>query len=99
MRVKYLHGRLGCHAGNILWEGRWPMRGGLFHPRHPVGGGIEGRDGQCSTSPQMEAFRARGYWASSFPEGDGITLRCKAGQTREQVVKDIQECFGWEVEP
>lgn len=98
MKVEYIHGSPGVHTGNILWDGRWPMRNGKFPVSHPVGGGMEGLDGQFSTSPAMEQFRARGYWASSFPEGDGITMRCKSGQPCEQVTKDIVECFGWEVE-
>jgi len=37
----------------------------------------------------------RGYWISPFPEGDGFTMDLKRGQSREQVLRDIQECFGW----
>lgn len=42
-------------------------------------------------------FRARGYWASCFPEGDGITFIEPDGQKYAQTKKDIEECFGWEV--
>ena len=49
--------------------------------------------------------RSRGYWASLFPEGDGITLRWWddhgegfGNKTAEQVMRDISECFGWTVD-
>ena|SRR3990167_1738157 len=97
LKVRYIHEWQGEHTGNILWHENWPMRGGLFPAGHPCSGRA-GSSGEVGTSPQMEAFRNRGYWASCFPEGDGITMTCGLGQTRDEVVRDIQECFGWEVE-
>lgn len=61
------------------------MRKGSFPPEHP-----------CEVNPTgFESFKAR-YWANPFPEGDGITMDAK-GASAEQVVRDIEECFGWNV--
>lgn len=102
MKVTYVHERPGLHTGNILWAGKWPMYGGRFPVGHPVGNrgkhNLSNDRGELSESPAMLEFRARGYWASCFPEGDGVTMRTERGQTAEQVAQDIRECFGWEVE-
>jgi len=46
----------------------------------------------------IDAFRDKGYWASCFPEGDGITFYSLDGpKDDEQVVKDIEGCFGFTV--
>lgn len=74
-------------AANILWNEKHPMRAGEFPPEHPC----------VASARAFQEFKARGYWANSFPEGDGITLDLKKDQTAEQVVKDMEECFGWEV--
>ncbi len=89
--------------GNIIWaerdrgssfyrESRFAMRAGKFPKDHPIGG--EGStDAQLGNSPQMQDFRARGYWASCFPEGDGITWKPLKDQPDAQCLKDIVECF------
>ena len=85
--------------GNVLWPGKFPMRGGVFPPNHPCAPMTKwygGRRGQCGTGPALDAFRARGYWASCFPEGDGITWQPERGQSDQQCLADIRECFGWE---
>lgn len=76
------------------------MRGGKFPPGHPVGGTSLDADGvQMGNCAGMEAFRARGYWASCFPEGDGITFYPELDEDKlaHEVIKDIEECFGWDV--
>lgn len=98
--------RKGLHYGNIIWaernEGsayyrvsRFAARGGRFPPNHPVGGDTFGEGSQGGSGENIKAFRARGYWASCFPEGDGITYQPLKGQSDEQCLKDAQECFGW----
>lgn len=98
-RVKYVHENPGVHTGNILWDTAYEMRSGKFPPNHPCCPGDSGMNGECQfgQGPAIEAFRARGYWASCFPEGDGITMTVKNGQSPDQVVRDIEECFGWKV--
>jgi hypothetical protein len=91
MKVRYIHESPlsggGKQMSNIMWEGNWPMQRGSFPPDHPC---VENADA-------FEQFKQRGYWASPFPEGDGITLDAKLGQSADQVVRDVVECFGWEV--
>jgi len=96
-------------SGNIIWAERdrgsayyrvsqFAMKGGQFPVDHPVGGTHSEADGsQMGSGEKIDAFRARGYWASCFPEGDGITFRHEDERTDTQVIKDIEECFGWNV--
>jgi hypothetical protein len=101
MKVKYVHPIAGVSHGNILWAPAVPMRGGTFPATHPAApGGRFGDgpgDGQIGATDRMNAFRGRGYWASCFPEGDGITLQCQRDQDAATAAKDIAEVFGWEV--
>lgn len=86
--MEVLEGQTGVCKWNILWWGRWPMRGGVFPKAHP-----------CVTSPGaagLERFRSLGYWASCFPEGDGVTFTLPESKAREDVRKDVEECFGFE---
>lgn len=90
MKVRYIHESPlaggGKQMSNIMWDEKWPMRGGELPPDHP-----------CEThAGQFAEFKNRGYWANPFPEGDGITLDPK-GKEAERVVRDIEECLGWEV--
>lgn len=108
LKVKVFPFRKGCGMGNIIWAERdrgsayyrvsqFAMRGGKFPPNHPVGGGHCAGDGsQMGESEAMTKFRERGYWASCFPEGDGITWEPQRGQSDEQCIADIRECFGWD---
>jgi len=99
-------GKKLCH-GNIIWaernEGnayyrtsRYAMRGGKFPPFHPVSPNSNGSNerAEMGASDPLKALRERGYWASCFPEGDGITMECQNGQTAEQAFRDIQETLG-----
>lgn len=52
---------------------------------------------QPESDTPLGRFRARGYWASCFPEGDGMCFDPLDGQTGEQVVRDIEACFDWTV--
>ena len=92
------------YMGNIQWaEGPFPMRHGKFPRDHPCAPGANPpswplvyANNQLGHSQGIEAFRARGYWASCFPEGDGITWQPTQGQTDAQCLQDIRECFGWD---
>jgi hypothetical protein len=103
-------------SANIIWAERdggsayyrtskFAMQAGKFPPTHPCAPFDDEppKDGsQMGGSKALTAFRARGYWASCFPEGDGITLQWWDGtkdlaKTAEEVMQDIRECFGWEV--
>ena len=98
--VDYFHEIPGVGYGNILWRGAFPMRGGKFpkdHPASPGGGFCDAPAMQCGATDKMQAFRERGYWASCFPEGDGITMKVGNGQDAARVASDIAEIFGWTV--
>ena len=44
----------------------------------------------------IEAIRSRGYWASCFPEGDGVTFKDKSGnRSPDQMLVDFQASFPW----
>lgn len=104
-------------TANIIWAqrdrgsayyrtSRYAMRAGKFPPDHPCApfdAPAPPDSSQIGGSKALNAFRERGYWASCFPEGDGITLKWwgdvpePSEKTEEQVMQDIRECFGWEV--
>ena len=85
--------------GNILWPGKFPARAGIFPATHPCAARtdvFQRGTSQCGEGMGLDGFRARGYWASCFPEGDGITWKPLHGQTDDQCLKDIREAFGWD---
>lgn len=96
--------------GNIIWAerdqgnayyrvSRFAMRSGKFPADHPVGGTRHPTDfSQGGSGAAIDKFRERGYWASCFPEGDGITWKPERGQSDEQCMADIRECFGWDAQ-
>ncbi len=106
LTVRYIEGVPGISHSNIVWDGEFKARG-RFPSNHPCApgslvfdvtkhGDAFGSD-QFGTSPTLEAFRRLGYWASCFPEGDGITMKEPPGKTRADVVRDIEATFGWVV--
>jgi hypothetical protein len=99
LKVRVFPYRPKVGMGNILWPGKFKMNGGKFPKSHPVGGGLKTfTDGQFGESEGMAKFRERGYWASCFPEGDGITWKPENGQSDAQCLSDIRECFGWDAQ-
>lgn len=108
LKVKVFPFREKLGMGNIIWAERnqgssyyrtskFAMRGGKFPPNHPVGGGYA-NDAQVGTGENINAFRELGYWASCFPEGDGITWRPLNGQSDEQCMEDVKAVFGWDAQ-
>ena len=100
MQVRYF-ARHPNGYGNILWDARHPLRNGKWPKAHPCSANpqpmVFGRIGQPESDDPLGRFRARGYMASCFPEGDGIAFDPPEGKTSPDVVKDIEECFGWTV--
>lgn len=92
---------------NIMWKTTYPMRGGKFPAAHPCHGMTDAMtmlgmqksivSGPKEADDAIGRFRQRGYEASCFPEGDGMIVVELQGQDKAQVVRDIEECFGWEV--
>lgn len=110
LKVRVFPYREKLAHGNIIWAerdrgsayyraSRFAGRNGKFPVDHPVAPGADafGTGGQGGDGVALKAFRERGYWASCFPEGDGITWKPLNGQDDDQCLKDIRECFGWDV--
>lgn len=97
MTVGFIPFRPGLHTGNLRWCGKFAGRQGVFPPTHPAAPRSPvfqpGLGSQCGNSPALQAFRARGYWASCFPEGDGITFQPLSGQDEEQCLADVRACW------
>lgn len=107
LKVKVYPFREKGAMGNIVWAERnlgsayyrvsqFAGRGGKFPANHPVGGNVYGADSQGGDGENIRRFRSMGYWASCFPEGDGITWKPLNGQTDEQCMADIVSAFGWD---
>lgn len=108
LQVKVYPFREKLGMGNIVWAerdqgsayyrvSRFAMRAGKFPANHPVGGiGFGDEQGQCGDGESIKRFRELGYWASCFPEGDGITWKPLNGQSDEQCMADIKAAFGWD---
>ena len=90
MNIRYIHKSTEgvTQMANIMWDDeKWPMKQGSHPPEHPC----------LQQSDAFAEFKRRGYWANPFPEGDGITLDTLNDQSREDVIRDVEECFGWTV--
>lgn len=99
--------RAGLGMGNIVWAQRdrgspyyrvsaFAGSNGKFPPNHPVGGSVFGEGSQGGDGENIRRFREMGYWASCFPEGDGIAWKPLNGQDDAQCLSDIREAFGWD---
>lgn len=99
--------RAGRCYGNIVWAerdrgsayyrvSRFAGRNGVFPADHPVGGKVFGDGSQGGDGENIVKFRSMGYWASCFPEGDGITWQPLRGQDDAKCLADIREAFGWD---
>ena len=109
VNVDYVHSANRKFASNIIWQPSFPMRHGKFPKTHPCYGMAEPfmLMGEKRTADEVHEikesddalarFRALGYEASCFPEGDGITLDVPDHKLMEDVINDIQSCFGWKV--
>jgi hypothetical protein len=55
---------------------------------------VVGRKAEISTS--LERFRLLGYWASAYPEGDGVTFTEESGKKRNaEIASDVRTSFQW----
>jgi hypothetical protein len=95
----YRRGLSGVCTSNLMFNSKWPMRGGKFPKDHPCYINPEAMTvwNPPETPDKLGRFRGRGYWASCFPEGDGITFTDKQERPGDEVMKDIRECFGVDV--
>ena len=104
-------------AANVIWAerdrggayyrfSRFAGRNGKFSPDHPCcpnGSTSMSTGAEIGSTEALVKFRERGYWASCFPEGDGMCLKWWGDDIPEQerdaaqVKRDIEDCFGWTV--
>lgn len=70
----------------------------LLHPNGNMNGNLRwasrNQFNEQKISTSLEEIRALGYWASAFPEGDGITFT-KDHYISEQALKDFRKSFSW----
>ncbi|MDD1010650.1 hypothetical protein M5G27_24555 [Pseudomonas shahriarae] len=77
------------------------MKSKLLPPRDNYSGNLlwnaeerKGKDALITGS--LQAVSAMGYWASPFPEGDGVTFNCQGkSNTAEQILTDFRTAFPW----
>ena len=73
----------------------------LYPPHHEYTGNllwsasdVIGREAEIGVS--INQLRELGYWASAFPEGDGVTFTEDTGKKRnDELALDIRTCFDW----
>lgn len=88
MKVDYYHQRENIY-GNIMWDKEL----GQSDETHPIKS-MPTKNGEHP----IETFTNLGYFASCFPEGDGIVIQDKSNtKTAGMVADDIIKCFGWDV--
>ncbi|HEX8591992.1 MAG TPA: hypothetical protein VF682_01735 [Pseudomonas sp.] len=49
-------------------------------------------------SSSLKKLRSLGYWASAFPEGDGVTFSAPsftADEDDRDILEDFRNCFDW----
>ncbi|WP_440117685.1 hypothetical protein [Paenibacillus sp. QZ-Y1] len=70
----------------------------LLHPYENVNGNLrwssKNQFDQAEVISSLEELRKLGYWASAFPEGDGITFS-KDEYSSEQSLEDFVKTFSW----
>lgn len=85
MKIKYCHQKENFY-GNIFWDKNIKLENLI-------------NDTNIDFRSQLEKFRALGYYASCYPEGDGIAISDNTGtKTADNVSSEISKIFGWEVE-
>lgn len=102
LQVDY-YGRSSAGYGNIIWSPAHKMRGGVLPKSHPCAGNprptVFSRDEQPKSADPLGKLRAKGYLASCFPEGDGISFDPPAGRAHEEILADFRECWpDWKIE-
>jgi hypothetical protein len=101
MKVEYRRYQPGVAYGNILFKGTaWPMRGWNKFPKdHPFYDNIEPTTfgHPLDGTDRLAKFRQAGYYASCFPEGDGISFQPLGNQTEEKIREDITNILQLEI--
>jgi len=70
-------------------------------PREPYTGNllwniVEAQAFNSEITESLEKIREKGYWASPFPEGDGVTFNDERKSKKDiEMLNDFRECFDW----
>jgi len=77
------------------------MKAILKPPREPYTGNLlwgvnEAQSFNSEIQCSLEEVRKPGYWASPFPEGDGVTFRDETESKKDiEILNDFRDCFKW----
>ncbi|MES2362375.1 MAG: hypothetical protein V4646_11300 [Pseudomonadota bacterium] len=55
----------------------------------------EALERETAIANSLALIRLKDYWASAYPEGDGVTFTDKRKRSDEEVLKDFMDCFNW----
>lgn len=74
----------------------------LLYPRENVSGNLlwnksKFADKQSEIISSLKKLRELGYWASQFPEGDGVTFTVnkEVVKANEDILENFKSCFDW----
>lgn len=80
-------------SDNLMFDSKHPMRNGKFLSTHPFIDCKEpltfANNPHPDATDRLNKFRQAGYFASCFPEGDGITIQRLKGQSEQQLIEDV----------
>lgn len=79
------------------------MKARLLPPRDNHNGNLVWRrdaflDKNSQISQSLDEIRTLGYWASPFPEGDGVVFRLLSDtiiKSNDDILDDFRRCFDW----
>jgi len=77
------------------------MKAILKPPRAPYTGNLlwdagEALQFKSEIQNSLEKIRNLGYWASPFPEGDGVTFKDETESKKDiEILNDFRSCFEW----
>ncbi|MFK5951402.1 MAG: hypothetical protein QM500_21820 [Methylococcales bacterium] len=77
------------------------MKSTLIPPRNPYTGNLlwevnEAINVSSEIHRSLEEVRKLGYWASLFPEGDGVTFKDETELKEDiEILNDFHTCFDW----
>ncbi|MEC6907443.1 hypothetical protein VXS04_07130 [Photobacterium piscicola] len=74
----------------------------ILYPKENVNGNLlwnksDFSDKSSQISDSLEKLKVLGYWASSFPEGDGVTFTVNKDVTKtdDNILSDFRDAFNW----
>jgi hypothetical protein len=77
------------------------MKAILKPPREPYTGNLlwnanEVHNYHSEIAKSLDKVRTLGYWASPYPEGDGVTFTDESKKKKDiEILNDFRSCFDW----